>query len=141
MQDNLNIVSIENPEEFAWGEIGSGVSAYNKQQAGDNHFRRLCFVLQGSDNEILGGVIAETYWEWLYIDLLWVETELRGRGYGHQLLDIVENEAQKFGAKNVYLDTFSFQAPGFYEQHGYQVFGELQDFPPGHTRYFMRKEL
>jgi len=81
------------------------------------------------------------YWGWLYVDLLWIEEELRGRGYGHRLLTRVEDEARKFGAKHAYLDTFSFQVPDFYKQHGYQVFGELQDFPPGHQRYFMKKEL
>jgi GNAT superfamily N-acetyltransferase len=141
MHDDLSIVYIGNPEEFAWSVIGQGVGTYNKQQAGDNNFQRLCFVLQGSDEEILGGVIAEAYWEWLYIDLLWIKTELRGCGYGQLLLETVEKEAQKYGVKNVYLDTFSFQAPKFYEQNGYRVFGELQDFPPGHNRYFMRKEL
>jgi len=77
----------------------------------------------------------------LHIDLLWVKDELRGRGYGHHLLTLAEQEARQRGAKNAYLDTFSFQAPDFYKQHGYQVFGELQDFPPGHQRYFLTKQL
>jgi N-acetylglutamate synthase-like GNAT family acetyltransferase len=54
---------------------------------------------------------------------------------------MAENEARKRGAKHVFLDTFSFQAPGFYTQHGYQVFGELKDFPPRHQRYFLTKQL
>jgi hypothetical protein len=58
-----------------------------------------------------------------------------------QLLTLAEDEARQRGAKNVYLDTFSFQAPDFYKQHGYQVFGELEDFPPGHERYFLTKKL
>ena len=76
------------------------------------------------------------FWNWPYIDLLFVKEELRGFGYGHRLLEITEDEARKRGATNVYLDTFSFQAPDFYKQHGYRVFGELKDFPPGHQRYF-----
>ena len=70
-----------------------------------------------------------------------LDAELRGRGYGHRLLTVAEDEARKRGAKNVYLDTFSFQVPDFYKQHGYQVFGELQNFPPGHQRYFFTKQL
>jgi GNAT superfamily N-acetyltransferase len=89
----------------------------------------------------VGGVLGEVYWGWFYLDLLWVKEELRGRGYGHRLLEIAEDEARKRGAKHVYLDTFSFQAPDFYERHGYQVFGELEDFPTGHQRYFLRKDL
>jgi GNAT superfamily N-acetyltransferase len=78
----------------------------------------------------VGGLIGETNWDWFYLDLLWVKDELRGRGYGHSLLTHAGGEARQRGAKNVYLDTFSFQAPNFYKQHGYQVFGELQNFPP-----------
>ena len=141
MDKEYNIVYVEKPEESAWGIIGQGLSKYNIEQAGDNEFQRLCFVLQTPEKEIAGGVLGEVYWGWLYVDLLWVEEKLRGRGYGHRLLTHAEDEARKRGAKNVYMDTFSFQVPDFYKQHGYQVFGELQDFPPGHQRYFMKKEL
>ena len=141
MTEEYHIVYVEKPEESAWGIIGRGVSHYNKQQAGDNNFQRLCFVLQTPDQEIVGGVLGETYWDWFYLDLLWVKEELRGRGHGHRLLTVAEDEARQRGAKNAYLDTFSFQAPDFYRQHGYQVFGELPDYPPGHQRYFLTKQL
>jgi ribosomal protein S18 acetylase RimI-like enzyme len=141
MDEGYNIVYVEKPEESAWGIIGSGVSRYNIRQAGDNKFERLCFVLNSPDLEVVGGVLGEVYWGWFYLDLLWVKEELRGRGYGHRLLEIAEDEARKRGAKHVYLDTFSFQAPDFYKRHGYQVFGELPDFPTGHQRYFLRKDL
>jgi hypothetical protein len=39
------------------------------------------------------------------------------------------------------LETLSFQARGFYERYGYSVFGELDDFPPGHRKYFLKKNL
>lgn len=141
MDEEFHIVYVDKPEESAWGIIGRGVGTYNEQQAGDNNFQRLCFVLRTPDQDIVGGVLGETYWDWLYIDLLWVKDELRGRGYGHRLMTAAEDEARQRGAKNAYLDTFSFQAPDFYRQHGYQVFGELQDYPPGHQRYFLRKQL
>ena len=141
MNTEIKISYIDKPEEFAWGIIGRGLSTYNKEKAGDNHFQRLCFVIKESEEEILGGVMAEVYWEWLYIDLLWVKDDLRGQGYGRQLMETVEMKARELGAKNAYLDTFSFQVPGFYETLGYQVFGELQDFPPGQERFFMKKEL
>jgi GNAT superfamily N-acetyltransferase len=141
MDEEYRIVYVENPEQAAWGIIGRGVANYNKEQAGDNKFQRLCYVLNAPDREIVGGVIAEVYWDWLYIDLLWVKDELRGRGYGHRLLTQVEQAARQQGATNAYLDTFSFQAPEFYKRYGYQVFGVLEDFPLGHRRYFLRKRL
>ena len=141
MDEDYHIRCVDKPDESVWGAIGGGIRNYNTQQAGDDKFQRLCFVLHAPDQVIVGGVIGATYWGWFHIDLLWVKDDLRSRGYGHRLLTLAENEARQRGAKNAYLDTFSFQAPGFYQQHGYQVFGELQDFPPGHQRYFFTKQL
>jgi ribosomal protein S18 acetylase RimI-like enzyme len=132
---------VENPEESAWGIIGRGVASFNRQQVGENNFQRLCYVVQAPDQEIVGGVLGETYFDWLFIELLWVKEEFRGRGYGHHLLRLAEELARERGAKNVYLDTFSFQAPEFYKKRGYQVFGELAEFPPGHRRLFLTKPL
>ena len=70
-------------------------------------------------------MIAEVNWDWLFINVLWVKEELRGQGDGKSPLMHVEEEAQQWGAKNSYLDTFSFQAPEFYKRNGYHVFGEL----------------
>lgn len=141
MDENYQIVYEEKPETSAWGIIGRGVHNYNIEQTGDEEFERLCFVLQNSQQEIVGGVIGELFWGWFYLDLMWVEEGLRGRGYGHRLLMHIEEEARQRGAKQVYLDTFSFQAPDFYKKHGYRVFGELSDFPPGHQRYYLTKQL
>ena len=141
MEGDYKIVCVEKPDEAVWGAVGGGIYDYNTQQAGKSNEKRLCFVLYAPDGEIVGGVIGLTYWEWFYIDLLWVKDDLRGRGHGHRLLALAEEEARQRGAKNAYLDTFSFQAPAFYTKNGYQVFGELTNFPPPHTWYFLRKEL
>jgi GNAT superfamily N-acetyltransferase len=141
MDKKMTIAYVEKPEEAAWGKIGQGVHEYNLQEAGDLNFQRICFVLQNPEGDILGGVIGEIYWEWFYLDLMWIQEDLRGNGYGEQLLNAVEKEAKQKGAKQVFLDTFSFQAPGFYQKFGYQVFGELPDFPPGHQRFYLTKEL
>ena len=138
MDEDYKIVYAEQPE---WGVIGGGISEFNRGQAGDDKGQILFFVLKAPDEEIVGGVIGATYWDWLYIDLMWVKEELRGSGYGHRLLTLAEDEARKRGAKKVHLDTFSFQAPDFYKKYGYQVFGELQEFPPGHQRYYLTNQL
>ena len=141
MDEEYTIISVEKPDEPVWDVVGWGIHNYNEQQAGDAQHKQLCFVLRAPDQKIAGGLIGSTYSNWFYIDLLFVKEELRGRGYGHRLLESAEAEARKRGATNVYLDTFSFQAPDFYKQHGYQIFGELKDFPPGHQRYFFTKSL
>ena len=133
--------SIVYAEEPAWETIGGAIHHYNNQQAGDSNGQNLCFVLQSPEGEVMGGVIGETHWNWLYISLMWVREDLRSKGYGRQLLTFAENEGRQRGANRAYLDTFSFQAPDFYRKLGYEVFGELREFPPGHQRYYMVKDL
>ena len=132
---------MEPVDEPEWGVIGGGISDFNTQQAGNHNGKNLCFVLRGPDEEVLGGVIGSTFWDWFHIDLMWIREDLRGQGYGKDLLAQAEGEARERGAKFAYLDTFSFQAPAFYKKYGYRVFGELHDFPAGHQLYFMTKDL
>lgn len=141
VNQEYHIERVERPDDPIWTAIGGGIDEFNNQQAGDSHGKSVCFVLYSPDREIAGGLIGNTHWNWFYINLLIVREELRGRGYGHRLLTLAEAEAAQRGATHAYLDTFSFQAPGFYKEHGYQVFGVLQDFPPGHQRFYMMKEL
>ena len=138
MEENIKIKYLNEP---AWEVIGGGITEYNTRMAGDDHGKNLCFVVENSNEEVLGGLIGMTYWNWLYISLMWLPEGLRGKGYGQKLLEMAEEEGRKRGAKYSYLDTFSFQAPGFYQKFGYQEFGKLEEFPPGHTRYFMKKNL
>jgi ribosomal protein S18 acetylase RimI-like enzyme len=132
---------IEYADQPEWGIIGGGISEYNTEQAGDDNGQNLCFVLRSPDEEIVGGVIGATHWDWFYLNLMWIKAEYRGLGYGSQLLQLAEEKARERGARHAYLDTFSFQALGFYEKFGYEVFGELKEFPPGHQRYYLKKEL
>jgi GNAT superfamily N-acetyltransferase len=141
MDEELQVVHVEKPEESAWEIIGRGLDNYNQQEAGDMQFERLCFAVTSPEGTIVGGVLGEKYWNWLHIDLMWIQEEFRGRGYGHQLLEAIEEEAKKHGVRNIFLDTFSFQAPDFYKQHGYQIFGELPEFPSGSTRFFFTKSI
>ena len=138
MDEGYHISYLDQP---AWEIIGRGIREYNTQQAGDGHAIFLCFALHAPDQSIVGGIIGETHWNWLFINLMWISKELRGKGFGHRLLLAAEEEGRKRGATHAYLDTFSFQAPEFYKRHGYQVFGVLEDFPPGHRRYYLTKEL
>ena len=140
-EEEYQIVTIDEPKDIPWGVIGGGISEYNEDKAGDDQGKNMCFVLKGPDEEIVGGMIGSTHWDWLYVNLMWLKEEFRGQGYGHRLLMMAEEEARQRGAKYAYLDTFSFQAPAFYKKYGYEVYGELKDFPTGHQRYFLKKVL
>lgn len=141
MLSDYQVIQIDKPDDAAWKMIGGGLHDFNVRQVGPEQNERICFILYSPGQEIVGGLIGEIHWRWFYINILFIKEELCCKGCGHQLLTQAEDEARKRGAKHVYLDTFSFQAPEFYLQHDYRVFGELKDFPPGHQRLFFTKEL
>lgn len=101
----------------------------------------LSVVLKDAQDKVVGGLIGSTNWGWLHVDLLSVEASLRGLGYGSKLLETAEGIARERGCTFAYLDTFSFQAQAFYEKHGYEVWGSLEDFPPGASRIYLKKSL
>jgi ribosomal protein S18 acetylase RimI-like enzyme len=104
-------------------------------------FTSIAAFLRNTEGEIMGGVTGKAYWGWLHIEFLWVEFSLRKNGYGGSLLCGAESEARNQGCKYATLDTFSFQAKGFYEKLGYEVFGTLQGYTGEQERYYLRKGL
>ena len=131
----------EHPAPADVEALGRGLAQFNRRQAGDDRYRPLAIFLRDAEGAIVGGIYGSTYWTWFSIDLLWIEEGMRGQGYGHRLLEAAEREAVRRGCVNANLDTLSFQAPAFYAKHGYTVFGELHDFPAGHSRIYMVKRL
>lgn len=105
---------------------------------GDSSF---AVFLRDVDGRILGGLIAKAGRGWLKIGTLWVDETVRGRGFGRQLMETAEAEGVQRGCHSAYLDTFSFQAPEFYQKLGYEILGTLEAFPDPHKRFFMRKSL
>ena len=98
-------------------------------------------LIKNEAGEIVGGLIASTYWGWLEVNVLWIAEGLRRLGHGRTLLRMAEAEARARNCLHVMLTTYSFQARGFYEKEGYRVVGELVDYPPGAVYYWMRKDL
>lgn len=100
------------------------------------------FMLRNEAGEILGGITGTIYWYNLYIDSLWVDESLRGNGYGKELLDNIEETARENKCRLIQLDTFSFQAPDFYQKNGYQVVGVVKEFPnKGFQQYYLEKRI
>jgi GNAT superfamily N-acetyltransferase len=94
--------------------------------------------LYANDN-IVGGVVGELSWGWLYVDLLWVDAGYRGYGNGADLMTSLEQEALRLGVPNIFLATTSFQAEPFYKRMGYEVFGTLENRPPGYEYFYLKK--
>lgn len=114
---------------------------YNTSQVGASQGRPLVVVMRDAANEVAGGLWGVTGYGWLFTQLLVVPAASRGQGIGTRLMDMAEAEARARGCQGAWLDTFEFQARRFYERAGYECFGELPNYPPGFSRYFMKKSL
>jgi len=131
------------PADDAIRALARHITQFNEiGSARPNDFRALAILVSDPESEeILGGLWAWTSFAVLHIDLLYLPESLRGSGLGRRLIQQAEDEAIARGCHAAWLDTFSFQAPGFYERLGYTVFGVIEDYPPGHSRYFLKKTL
>jgi GNAT superfamily N-acetyltransferase len=117
------------------------VVAFNNSKAGPGNGQPLFVVLRDQEKRVCGGLSGSTSRGWLFIDHLVIPEASRGKGLGTSLVHLAEREAIKRGCANAWLNTFEFQARGFYEKLGYACFGQLTDYPPGFSRFFMQKPL
>jgi len=138
---NLRIVVDHHASDSAKHIVQSGVDLHNVAATGLAEYYPVAMFLKNENDEVLGGVLGDIWGAWFHVSFLWVAEPLRGQGYGTKLLRMAEEHAVSRGCANVCLETHSFQAPRFYEKNGYEVFGRLADFPPGHAKYFLRKRL
>src|ERR1051326_4848312 len=138
--DNYTIRVEDAPAE-AELNFFSVLREYNIAQVGPSGHRPLTLFLRDAEGAIVGGLRGSTAWNGLYVSTFVLKEEIRRQGWGSRLLAAAEEEGRKRGCTFAYLDTFSFQALPFYQKQGYSIFGVLEDYPPGHRCYFLRKSL
>jgi GNAT superfamily N-acetyltransferase len=131
----------DQPDEAIRKAVLDPLVEYNQLRTGRNDYRPLVLAIEDPDGQVVGGLCGRTAYDWLFVELLFVPESLRGRGVGSDLMLRAEAEAVARGCHSAWLDTFAFQARGFYERIGYTCFGELKDYPVGSARYFMKKTL
>lgn len=116
-------------------------SSYHRESRQKGAVRPLQLIVTDQQQQWIGGLTAEIYWGWVEIHKFWFSEEYRGKGIGNKLLAQAELVAKDMGATKALLTTYAFQARTFYEAHGYQVVGEIKDYPPGSSYYTMVKVL
>lgn len=124
--------------------VVDGLVAFNRAQTADftGSFGSVGLLLKHPATGVVdGGLTGRIGFGWLFVELLFVPERLRGQGLGRELMARAEAVARAHGCIGIHLDTFSFQAPGFYEKLGYAVLGEIADYPPGSSRFFLQKKL
>jgi len=120
--------------------IRTGLHAYNDSKV-DSPDGYLGVPIKDDAGQTVGGLTARWYYNWMFIELLFVPEYLRGQDVGTRLMAEAETYARAHGMIGIWLDTFGFQARGFYEKLGYAVFGELPNYPDNYSRYFLQKRL
>jgi len=131
-------VSSETAGTIRWG---ISVHAYAAMGLPEQAWMPHNFLLRDANGEILGGALGNLWGGWFYLEYMWVDRSIRGRGYATRLIKKAEENAVASGCMSAFLSTFSFQARPLYEKLGYEVFGEEKDHPKGHSHFLMKKQL
>lgn len=121
--------------------IGAELAAFNEADVGPAEKTPLAVRVHDETGALVAGLAGYTAWGWLYIQWLWVGEALRGRRVAGRMLEQAEAEARARGCHGALIDTFSPVALCAYRRQGYEVFGELPDFPVGRSRSFLKKRL
>ena len=119
--------------------LWNGLDQYNFSKTGQK--AQLISVFLRKEHEVLGAVRGWTGYGWLLIRAFWLREDQRQKRWGSRLLQATEAEALKRRCRYSHVETFSFQALGFYQKNGYQVFGELENVAGDHKWYFLKKDL
>jgi len=120
--------------------VFKGLRTSNVRVLGKFEYKRLAITLRHRGT-IVGGLVGEVYLGWMFVAALCVADDFRDKGFGSKIMKAAEKEARRRGVRNVYVDTFSFQAPGFYKKLGYREFGRLKSFPAGHHQSWLTKAV
>ena len=115
--------------------------AFNEAKAGTGNSEDILITAKLDNGTLVGGLIGYTHWNWVFVSALWVSEKFRGRNFGTQLLIRAEQIGRDRGCDRIHLDTFEFQALGFYQKHGFETFGTLDHYPGNYRRFFLWKEL
>jgi GNAT superfamily N-acetyltransferase len=138
---NLRITSEPHAGQEEITFVREAIARHNVAVTRDTYYSPLAIFLRDERDAVLGGALGHVWGGWLDLSILWVAEPFRGQGYGARLLRAAEDEARMQGCHGVFLTTFSFQAPGFYEKFGYEAVANIPDYPKGHSYYVLKKSL
>ncbi|MBZ9769057.1 GNAT family N-acetyltransferase [Mesorhizobium sp. CA6] len=139
MKTSLEITAEPSPQDLAF--LGASLTAFNDADVGASGRKSLAVFVRGNTGTLVAGISGYTAWGWLYVQWLWVDERLRGKGIAAGMLDAAEQEAAARGCHSAWIDTFNPIAEKVYRRQGYQPFGTLPDFPIGRSRVFLQKKL
>ena len=134
-------VRLENTESQKSQIIGDLIRSYNRSKREAAESEPLNLYVENDNGQLMAGLVAETFGNWLEIEYLFVKEDLRGQGIGSQLLQQAESEAKKRNCRFAFVNTYQFQAPAFYQKYGYKKVFTMKNYPYTGQRHYYQKEL
>jgi ribosomal protein S18 acetylase RimI-like enzyme len=131
----------DSPKADDLDAVDAGLHLYNLAAAELDAVRPLACFVRTASGEVVGGLRARQWGAAVEVQQLWVDESRRRQGLGARLMQMLEQHARSRGAQVIYLDTFTFQAPGFYEGCGFRPAARIDGFPQGIARFLMVKRL
>lgn len=149
--DNLTITQLNEKNDEVRDFINLQIKHFNRALHPEVYFENgipveernipVDVIARDANNTIVAGLIGNIYWQCLYIKDLWIDEGLRKQGIGRQLMQRAEDNARSHDCNFIWVQTFSWQAQGFYQKLGFRIVGQLDDYPPDHTFFTLRKDL
>ena len=134
---------VSNNEEYS-NIIRAGIRTFNENKHPEmpifNYYRENGYgddfgFYALSEGQVVGGINAHKKMQWLDIDILYINEELRKEGIGSKLINKATEYCKEEGLIGMHLYTLDFQAKGFYEKQEFELIAEIKDWPKGITRY------
>jgi GNAT superfamily N-acetyltransferase len=120
------------PDAAVRAAILAPLAAYNDRVAGPGDWGVLAFTVRDAEGGIVGGLWGRTGYGFLFVELL-TSGPAQGSGIGREVMARAEAASRQLGLTGIWLDTWTFQAPGFYEKLGFAEVGRIPNYPPDMT--------
>ncbi|MES9861610.1 MAG: GNAT family N-acetyltransferase [Candidatus Thiodiazotropha sp. LLP2] len=138
MKDH-QLTTVWEPSRNEIEPILDGLRQFGIQAIGGVNQKSVAVLLKDASGGVVGGASGHEILGHFHLNNLWVETSLRGQGYGSNILQRIISQAREMDCREIRLDSMNPRSTPFYEKHGFKIYAEIADYLPGFTRTFYTK--
>ncbi len=134
-------LAIKEPSVEEKNYLENNINQFNIHLTGIPFGGEVAVLAYDGQDRLIGGANGFQWGDSFTVEFLWLEEPWRGLDLGSQIMQAIEQQAAQRDCKQLFLDTYNFQAIGFYQKLGYEVVGKIENFPTPYTHYFLKKDL
>jgi GNAT superfamily N-acetyltransferase len=108
--------------------LSKELGAYNVAASGFDDQQEFTVKVE-DDRGLVAGLSGWTWGTCAGIAMVWVREDSRRSGVGSRLLAAAEQVARDRACQRLTVSSFTFQAPAFYERHGFVEFARTEGLP------------